>query len=225
MIMQYVFMLHTIKIREGEYMDKVIITISREYGSGGRIIGEKVAEMLGIPFYNHNLIDMIAHESGLDKDYISQWQERVSSPMLWGWDAAIAGFIPEMTAGYYSNELKMFEAQSKIIRDLAEKGSCVIVGRCGGYLLKNDPSCLRVFIYSDKESRINRILEEYDAETLDQAEDMLKSVDKSRAAYHEKYTLTEWGDYLNYDIALDSKLGIDECAKIIVEAAKAKINK
>ncbi|MBR6800205.1 MAG: cytidylate kinase-like family protein [Eubacteriaceae bacterium] len=205
-------------------MQKIIVTISREYGSGGRLIGEKVAEILNIPFYNHNLIDMIAHESGLDKDYISQWEEKVSSPVLWGLDATLTSFIPNsMRGGYYSNELKMYEAQSKIIKDLADKGSCVIVGRCGGYLLKNDPSVLRVFIHSADENRIKRIVEQYETANMEDAKDLLKSVDKSRAAYHEKYTLTEWGDYRNYDISLDSALGLDKCAELIVQAAKAKI--
>ncbi len=205
-------------------MEKIIVTISREYGSGGRLIGEKVAEILNIPFYNHNLIDMIAHESGLDKDYIQEWEERVSSPVLWGLDATLTSFIPNsMKSGYYTNEQKMFEAQSKIIKELAGKGSCVIVGRCGGYLLKNEENVLRVFIHADNESRIKRIVEQYETADEDEAKDLLKSVDKSRAAYHEKYTLTQWGDYRNYDISLNSDLGLDRCAELIAQAAKARM--
>lgn len=201
----------------------MIITISREYGSGGRIIGEKTAETLGFEFYNHNMIDMIAHESGLDRDYIEHWERQVSSPSIWKSFLAghKGGFNNSFHGEYYCNMGKMFSVQSRIIREAAEKSSCVIVGRCADYILREYRPSLHVLIHADKETRLNRIAGEYKEENAPKA---LEAVDKGRKSYYAQNTGRVWGDYRGYDLILDSgTLGVDGCAELIVEAAKKKM--
>lgn len=200
-------------------MKKVLITINREYGSGGRIIGEKVAQALSIPFYNHNLIDMIAHESGMDKAYIEKWQERISSPALWG-VAPTKGSLP--VQNYYTNEAAMYEAQSKIVQEVAAKGSCVIVGRCADYLLHDRKESFHVFIYADKQVRIRRSMEEYGMVGAANTSAVINTIDKNRAMYYRKHTMLRWGDYRNYHLMLDSGFhGVEACASIIIQATQA----
>lgn len=204
-------------------MEKVIITVSREYGSGGRLIGEIAAKKLDIPFYNHNLIDMVAHETGLAAGYIDHWEEQVSSPRLWGIPmprGAGAGAAAVLSMNYYSNEDRMYAAQSRIIREIAAKGSCVIVGRCADYILKDNSSVLRVFIHADKEIRLRRIREEYGETDEKGAEGKIRLIDRGRAAYYKKHADGIWGDCHNYHLTLDSGLlGPSMCAELIVQAA------
>ena len=180
---------------------KIIITICREYGSGGRQIGEEVAKRLDIPYYNRNLIDMVAKESGFASGYIDKFEEHVSSPLIWGipMPRANMAFAGLAVQNYYSNEEKMFEAQSKIIRDIAKKGSCVIVGRCADYLLKDEPGCYRVFIHSE-------------------AKHAVKTIDRNRNAYHKKYAGYAWDDCHNYHLTVNSGLlGIERSVDLISE--------
>ena len=137
-------------------MKKIIITISREYGSGGRQIGQRVARELGIDFYNRNLIDMVAKESGLAAEYIDKMEEKLSSRFIWG---QTLGW--RMPGGYYSNEDKMYITQSNIIRDVAAKGPCVIVGRCADYVLSGREEAMNVFVRADLDSRLQRLVNEY----------------------------------------------------------------
>ena len=227
-------------------MGKVIITISREYGSGGRIIGQRVAELLGIPFYSRNIIDMIAHRSGLDKEYIERFEQYVSSPEIWGIRGVIShirgdipagwsnwgltGMLPrseeDSSAGwskrYYSDENRMYIVQSNIIRELAKESSCVIVGRCANYILRDQPCCLNVMIRADAESKEQRIRDEYKGEEANIFR-VMKAVDKCRATYYNRHTGRTWEDYTNYDLVLNSGLfGLEGCAKLIADAAKEK---
>lgn len=203
----------------------MIVTISREYGSGGRLIGEMAAQMLGIAFYDRNLIDMVAHESGLSQGYISQWEERVSSPVIWGM-ASLKGnaMMSGMAAkNYYYNEDRMYAVQSKIIRAIADKEPCVIVGRCADDILRERADCLRVFVHADAAIRRNRIIQEYGVLPQD-AEKVLKTTDKGRAAYYKKYAdNVRWGDCRYYHLALDSGwLGLSGCAELIVRAVHGR---
>ena len=204
-------------------MKRTIITISREYGSGGRLVGERVAEQLGIPFYNHNLIDMVAQETGMAADYISNWEEQVASPRLWG-VPAMTGFGGSLFDGYYySNEDRMFAAQSKIILNIAEEGSAVIVGRCADYLLRDNPDAIRIFVFAEEKQRIERIWKTYGAPSREEAVKYLRAVDKGRAAYVRKYADRDWGDMRNYHLILDSgRFGVDGAAAIIVLAAESR---
>lgn len=189
-------------------MSNRVITISREFGSGGRTIGKKVAEKLGIPCYDAELIHKIAEESGFKADYIKEEGEDATS----GW---LSPFLTSRALGP-TNQDKLWIIQHKIITELAEKGSCVIVGRCADYILKEKADCLNVFIHANMEHRAERIVMEY-GEREESPMQRLKDKDKRRAAYHRFYTDMKWGHAQNYQICLDSGvLGIDKCADIIV---------
>ena len=184
-----------------------IITISREFGSGGRTIGRKVAEKLGIPCYAAELIQKIAQESGFDADYIREAGEYTPGGFL---SSALSNrsFGP-------TNEDYLWKIQYNVISDLAEKGSCVIVGRCADYILKDKADCLTVFIHADMAFRANRIVSVY-GQREESPEERLKDKDKRRAAYHRFYTNMKWGQAKNYHLCLDSGvLGIDKCVETI----------
>lgn len=189
-------------------MKNRIITISREFGSGGRTIGKKVAEELRIPCYDNEIIQKIAKESGFDEQYIKEAGEYASG----GFFSTLANRAFGPTNGDY-----LWEMQYKIITELAQQGPCVIVGRCADYILRDTADCLKVFIHADMNFRAERIVKVY-GERDASAEHRLKEKDKRRAAYHRFYTEMKWGHAQNYHITLDSGvLGIDKCVKIIKE--------
>ena len=187
-------------------MKNRVVTISREFGSGGRTIGRKLAEELGIPCYDAELIQQLAQESGFSESYIRDAGEY-----------APGGYLSLLSnrAFALTNEDVLWELQYKVITDLAEKGPCVIVGRCADYILRDTADCLKVFIHADMDFRAKRIVEVY-GEREQSPEQRLKDKDKRRAAYHRFYTNMKWGHAQNYHICLDSgKLGIDACVKIL----------
>ena len=193
-------------------MKKRIITISREFGSGGRTIGKLVAEHLGIKCYDAELIEKIAAESGFAKSYIKEASEYTPGSFL-------ASTLLNRSFGP-TNEDYIWKLQYKIIRDLAEKEPCVIVGRCADYILRDRDDCLKVFIHADMSFRADRIVRVY-GEREDAPETRLKEKDKRRAAYYRFYTDMKWGDAENYHIALDSgELGIETCAGIIEQLCR-----
>lgn len=187
-------------------MKNRVVTISREFGSGGRTIGRKLAEELGIPCYDAELIQQLARESGFSEDYIRDAGEYAPGDYL---------SLLSNRAFALTNEDVLWELQYKVITDLAEKGPCVIVGRCADYILRDTADCLKVFIHADMDLRAKRIVEVY-GEREQSPEQRLKDKDKRRAAYHRFYTNMKWGHAQNYHICLDSgKLGIDSCVEIL----------
>lgn len=197
-------------------MSNKVITISREFGSGGRTVGKMVAEKLGIPCYDQEIIQKIAEESGYCEDFVAEHSEH----------AAYGNWLSNAFAfrDYYGNSIqdKIWFAQLKTIVELANKGPCVIVGRCADFILKETADCLKVFIHADPKARAERIVEQY-GESSQAPERRLKDKDKRRAAYYQMYTDQKWGDNKNYDIALStSSLGIDTCVDIIVELYNIK---
>ena len=184
-----------------------VITISREFGSGGRTIGKKTAEALGIPCYDRELLEKIAKESGFDERYIQEAGEYAPGGFL------AAAFSHSATGP--NNADYLWNIQYKIISQLAEEGPCVIVGRCADYVLRDKADCLRVFIHADVDFRAKRIVEVY-GEREQSPEQRLRDKDKRRAAYHRFYTDMKWGHAQNYDITLNSgRVGIDKCGEII----------
>lgn len=185
-----------------------IITISREFGSGGRTIGKMVAEKLNIPCYDSELIQKIAQESGFTENYVKDTDESSLSKFM-------STAFSSRTFGL-TNEDYLWEIQQKVIIDLAQKESCVIVGRCADYVLREKADCLKVFIHASTEFRANRIVSIY-GERTESPEQRIKEKDKRRAAYHRFYTDMKWRYAKNYDVSLDSgRLGIDRCVDIIV---------
>ena len=190
-------------------MSNRVITISREFGSGGRTIGKLVAEKLGIPCYDAQLIEKIAEQSGYSAEYIKQEVEYGTG----GWLSAV--FADRSTG--LTNQDKMFSIQSRIIEELANEGPCVIVGRCADFVLRDKADCLNVFIHASMEKRAERIVKEY-GERAESPEKRLKEKDKRRAAYHRFYTDMKWGHAQNYHVCLDSgEFGIEKCAEMIAQ--------
>ena len=195
-------------------MGNRIITISREFGSGGRTIGKLAAEKLGIPCYDQEIIAKIAEESGLAEEYIKESGEYMPSS---SW---IANALSARSIGGLANEDQLWSSQCKVIMDLAQKGPCVIVGRCADHILRDDHELLTVFIHAPKEKRAERIVRVY-GESDVSIEKRLKDKDKRRKAYYQLYTDTEWGIANNYDVCLDSaSIGIEKCADLLVELYK-----
>ena len=190
-------------------MKNRVITISREFGSGGRTIGKKVAEKLGIPCYDSEIIQEMAKETGFAPDYVKEAGEYVPDSFL------SAAFSNRMFGP--TNEDILWEHQYRVITELAEKSSCVIVGRCADFILQDKADCLKVFIHADMAFRAKRIVEVY-GEQKQAPEERLRDKDKHRAAYHRFYTDMKWGYAQNYHLTLDSGvLGIDKCAALIAE--------
>jgi cytidylate kinase len=189
-------------------MNKVI-TISREFGSGGRTIGKMVAEKLQIPCYDQELIEKIAETSGLAKEFI---EERGEYTLRGGW---LANAFADRSLNGLSVQDYLWTIQRKLILELAEKEPCVIIGRCADYILEGKADTLKVFIHASMESRAKRIVERY-GESAEAPEKRLRDKDLRRSAYYRFYTDVEWGIAKNYDVALDSgKIGIERCVDII----------
>ena len=192
-------------------MKKRIITISREFGSGGRFIGEEVAKKLGIAYYDKNIINEIAEKSGLSPEYVLENAEL--SPKKGMFAYALAG--RDITGK--SVEDLVYEAQRKVILELAEKESCVIIGRNADYILKDRDDVLNVFIHGDTPEKIQRITRLYNVEEQKVVK-MMVDIDKRRMANYNFYTNQKWGKASNYTLCLNSsKLGYDRCEKIIME--------
>ena len=190
-------------------MKNRIITISRQFGSGGRTIGKEVAQKLGIPCYDQELIEKISEDTGLNAEFISAHTETTVYSTL------IASAFNTYSAS--STQDYLWDIQVKIITQLAEQGPGVIVGRCADYILKDKADLLKVFVHADDQSRADRIVNLYGVKE-DSPLKRLAKKDKRRAAYYRFYTDIEWGDVRNYHISLDSgKLGIDKCVDIIAD--------
>lgn len=184
-----------------------IITIAREYGSGGRIIAQKVASKLGLVYYDNEIIDLAARELGFDVDSIRKLSEEKTS-----------GFMYTISSTALTLPLndQVFTMQSKIIRHLAKYDSCIIVNGVADYVLEDYDNVLSVFIHAPFDSRIRRVQEEYH----EQHDDLKKYVakkDKNRSNYYNYYTTKKWGQLKNFDLTINSDIGLEEVANIIVE--------
>ncbi len=194
-----------------------VITIGRQFCSGGAEIGQKVAEELSIPYYDKQIIDSTAEKLNVASATVEKHDEKPLSV----WE------IPGFQYGYswYTSDpslmlplsMKVAETQFQIIRDLAKEGPCVIVGRCADYILRNNKSTLNVFIRADIEKRIERAERLYKLDSAE-AKKLIRKTDRIRANYYSSHTHDEWGTSPNYDLIIDSgKLGIDACVKLIAD--------
>ena len=188
-----------------------VITISREYGSGGRAIGERLAKELGIPFYNKELILMAAKESGLSEEYIKKTEQIKSTSFLYGL---------YMGAQQLPMNDQIFLVQSKIIRQIAEEGPCVIVGRCADYVLRERKDLLNVFIHAPMEARVKRIMALHNIDEAAAMKEISRS-DKERGNHYFRYTDMKWGKAQNYDICVNSALmGVEKTAEMLAKLAQ-----
>ncbi len=198
-----------------------VITISRQFGSGGHEVGERLARQLNVPFYDKALIAMAAKQSGLSEEVFAHADEKATSSLLYS-----------MVMGNYSfgarvpgiNEMpindKLFIIQSDIIKKAAAEGPCVVIGRCADYILREHPNCLNVFIHANKETRVRRSIEKKDCEER-KAIDFVTKKDKQRANYYNFYSNKRWDDLQNYDISIDtSRFSIDDTVELLLDAAR-----
>ena len=204
---------------------KYVIAIGRQYGSGGREIGGIVADMLGIKYYDKELLIEAAKASGVKQELFEATDERSPKRFanLWSFNL---GFNPGsyLIGGAGLGEEKVYHAQSDVMRNLAEVSSCVIVGRSADYVLRNHPCMISVFIHSSIEGRVARIMERSGIETAEKAREIAQKKDKLRASYYNFYTDKTWGASASYDLSIDSsKLTSQEVARIIVEYVKARL--
>ena len=203
-------------------MEKKIITISREFGSGGRTIGHLVAEKLGIPFYDKELVDQIALESGFAPQFVEEHGEHSPGRSLLSYAFSPQG-MPGIMNGLSTADF-LWNIQCSVILQLAEQGPCVIVGRNADYILKDRPDALHVYVFADTPYRAERIVRLYgDSEKKPEAR--LAEKDKRRRVNYQHYTGRTWGLAQNYDICLDTGvLGIDQCTDIVVDIVKKSQN-
>ena len=201
-------------------MEKKIITISREFGSGGRSIGREVANRLGIPFYEKELVDQIALESGFAPKFVEEHGEHAPGMSRLSYAFAHQG-VPGIMNGLSTADF-LWSIQCSVILQLADQGPCVIVGRNADYILKDRSDVLDVYIHADKEFRADRIVRLYgESEKTPMAH--MAEKDKRRQINYQHYTGRTWGTAQNYDICLNSgKLGIENCVDIIVNMYKHK---
>ncbi len=192
---------------------KYVITVGREYGSGGRFIAKLVAERLGIAFYDNELITEACKESGLSPAILETYDEKTD------------GFFS--VAGMYSYDMslsqKVFLAQFDAIKRIAENESCVIVGRCADYVLKDNENLVSIFVCAPMDEKVKRVTDYYGVKP-EKAVSTISKKDKKRRSYYNYYTDLDWGKAANYDMCINSKLGIEQCVNLIVQYVKERFN-
>ncbi len=201
--------------------NNLVITIGRQFGSCGREVAKKVAGKLGITFYDKELIGIAAKESGLSEALFEGIEEKATSSLLY---SLVMGIQSSNGAYYrYGDNLNadgLFRIQAQVIRNLAEKSPCVIVGRCADDVLREEEKLINVFVHADTQWRVKQVMERYNLKERD-AEKLLLKTDKRRASFYNFYTNQVWGNADNYHLSLDtSKISIDQAAELIVNYAK-----
>jgi len=195
--------------------NKFHINIGRQIGSGGLEIGKKLAEKLGIKSYDRELIELASEESGVGKEFFEKNDEKDSHSLFGGMFGMRSSLIGPMDSGYFLSNENLFQIQSEIIRKLAEKESCIFVGRCADYVLKDFPSNLNVFISADMNDRIKRVARLHQLSS-EKAACFIEKIDKKRASYYDYFSNKTWGDARSYHVCINSSLlGIDNTVEVI----------
>lgn len=203
-------------------MSNTIITIGRQFGSGGREVGEKLSKKLDVPFYDKDLLKRAAKESGLCEEIFENFDEKPSSSFLYSL------VMDPYSLGYSNNGFdlplnhKVFLAAFDTIKKIADEGSCIIVGRCADYVLQDYKNCLNLFIHAPMDDRIKRISAKYDLPE-NKAKDMIYKKDKQRASYYNYYSNSKWADIKNYHLSINSSLlGIDGTVEMLYDLIKRR---
>jgi len=195
--------------------EKFVINIGRQLGSGGRAIGEKLAAEFEIGFYDKELIQIASKESGLGKEFFEKADEKESHSFFGGLLGLRTNVNSEIYGNNYLCNETFFKIQSDVIRELAEKESCVFVGRCADYILRENPRCVNVFITANTDDRIKRIAQSHEL-SLEKAQALIEKMDKKRAEYYNFYSNKVWGAAESYHLCINSSvLGIDETVAFI----------
>ena len=192
-------------------MNHIVITIGREYGSGGRLIAQRLSEELGITFYDKQLISEVAKQTGFSENFVRDAEhQRPTNSFLYDLYCAVqAPSVPD----------QVFIAQARVIKEAAARESCVIVGRCADYILRDEAHCLRTFVYAPLEQRVRRAREEYGVQEAD-LERFVQKQDKAWASYYNYFSTGRWGDSREYDLCVNSRIGIDGAVEVIKSAAR-----
>ena len=200
-------------------MANKIYTIGREFGSGGREVGEKLAAKLGIKLYDKELLQQAAKDSGFCEEIFENHDEKPTNSFLYSLvmdTYSVSGYSAAPFFFFFLNH-KVFLAQFETIKKIAEKESCVIVGRCADYALSDNPDCINIFIHADLDVRIKNVSRNLNI-TENKARDIINKTDKQRASYYNYYTSKKWGDSKSYNLSLDAgKLGTDNCVEMILK--------
>lgn len=200
-------------------MANKIYTIGREFGSGGREVGEKLAAKLGIKLYDKELLQQAAKDSGFCEEIFENHDEKPTNSFLYSLvmdTYSVSGYSAAPFLDMPLNH-KVFLAQFETIKKIAEKESCVIVGRCADYALSDNPDCINIFIHADLDVRIKNVSRNLNI-TENKARDIIHKTDKQRASYYNYYTSKKWGDSKSYNLSLDAgKLGTDNCVEMILK--------
>ena len=196
-------------------MKHIVITIGREYGSGGRLIAKRLSEEMGITFYDKQLITEVAKKTGFSENFIRDTEhQRPTNSFLYDLYTTVAPpSVPD----------QVFIAQAKVIKAAAARESCVIVGRCADYILREEPHVLKVFVNAPLDQRIKRAREEYGV-TEANLESYVIRQDKARASYYNYFATGRWGQSREYDLCVNSRIGIDTAVKVIKAAAQAMLD-
>ena len=206
--------------------EKFVITIGRQLGSGGRAIGEELARRLGVGYYDKELIRLASEQSGLSRRFFEKADERASrrglSSGLFGLRLSFSAEILMPTHNVLSNDA-LFKVQSDVIRRLSDEGSCVFVGRCADYILREHPHCVSLFITANHEDRVSRLMR-INQVTSAEAEAMMEKIDRRRMGYYNYYSNKRWGDASTYDLCVNSSvLGMDRTIDFIEQFVRQKL--
>lgn len=196
---------------------KSVITVGRQYGCGGRAICKKLSEKLGIPFYDRELIEYASTKSGISSDVLEQYDEKATNSLLYS--LSLSSYSHFGSAFHTPNlplNDQLFISQSEVIKELAEKGPCIILGRCSDYVLRDRKDVLKVFLYGDEDLRVSHVADRMGI-SENKAKEITKKTDKRRASYYNYYTQLKWGDIKNFDLALNRKIGDDKIVEMIIK--------
>lgn len=202
----------------------MVITIGREYGSGGKYIGERLAEELNLKLYDKELLNKVAEESGMDLNILEQMDEKQEECFWYTFAMSLYQQDSLDTLAEIPSNEKIFIEQAKIIEELAKKGDCIIIGRCSNVILRNRPDVLNIFVYSSElDFKVKRKMQYGDFESELEAIKAIERIDKERETYYNYFTKENWGDRKSYDLMIDtSKIGVDKAVELIKEYLKLR---
>ncbi len=206
-------------------MENFVVTIARGYGSGGRVIGQRLAEKLGVEFYDKDLIKLASEASGINEALFGESDEKTKGGVF-GKPTKYTGGVITPDKASFTGEKNLFNYQALVIKQLAQQKSCVIVGRCADFVLRDCDNVVRVFVYADEETCVKNLAEVRGITDRKEALKRIATIDKDRSAYCKVHTGREWKDVLNYDMCLNSgALGFDKCVEMITDLLRIKLGK
>lgn len=201
-------------------MSKLVITIARGFGSGGRTIGKMLAKRLDCDCYDNDLIKLASEESGINLELFGKADEKVKTSLFKRYNRSYGEYVLSPDSADFVSDDNLFNYQAKIIRDIADKKNCIIIGRCGDFILRNNPDVLRLFIYADEKTCVKNVVDLYGM-MPSEAKKTIEKIDKSRAAYYKYYTDKNWYDVSNYDLCINtSDIGFEGAVDVIVDYIK-----